>query len=142
MILPGFASTYSHAVFLYLMHSAYVVLISCLTFRALLSFKCTLRARPSIPFLWRAYWRTLGAGTYLVGGGDAAAHFSWRAHFLVSCLFFPLNFRLRVAAPGISSVSYWEGQKQTHTHTLIDFEYLHQPSEDQIVLREIMSRVK
>lgn len=141
MILPGFASTYSHAVFLYLMHSAYVVLILYLTFRALLSFKCTLRVRPSIPVAC-VLAHPWGGHISSSGGGNAAAHFSWRAHFLVSCLFFPLNFRLRVAAPGISSVSYWEGQKQTHTHTLIDFEYLHQPSEDQIVLREIMSRVK
>lgn len=44
--------------FLHSMHSAYIALIFCLTFRVPRSSKCT-----GPPFLWHAYWSTLGAGT-------------------------------------------------------------------------------
>lgn len=88
----------------------------------------------------------LGLATSLVR--EMVQHTSAPADFLISCLSPCLSPPLNIifVAPGIGSLSYWEGQKDTRTtrtpHTLVDFKYLYQPSEDQIVLREIMSQVK
>lgn len=142
MMLLSFVSTLSHTVFF----RFNALCMHCSDFLLVLSECCSVLSAQfaqGLPFLWRAYWSTLGASA-VFSWGNAAAHFGRRTRFLISCLSPPLNIIL--VASGIGSVSYVEGQnRHVHIrtpHTLIDFKYLHQPMEDQIVLREIMSRVK
>lgn len=102
----------THCVFIFLMHSAYIVPIFCLYFQSATQFKCIVCVRP---FISVACLLEHPRGGHILGSGKSAAHFSCYTHFLISCLASPLNIIL--VALGIGSVSYCEGQIRAHTRT-------------------------